>query len=243
MKTKFIIIILLVVAIAVVIIFGTKQPSKSQSQPSDDSNFQPPKSPVKSPIPVKSPTPVKSPAIAPTKPVDSPFPLKNGSKGDKAKQLQVMLNHNNSYYKLGGQQLSTDGNIGAKTISALKAQFGITEVIESQYHEWYSLFNAGVAIGRNYIGDKWPYERKFFNAAPSYLRIGDHGDKVENLNKALFTNGAYNPLGAYNFGKYPSREFTADTVQQLKRKGYGSSVTQSQYLTILRSVGLYDNQI
>lgn len=164
--------------------------------------------------------PIVPPNITPVKPVvipdgQSEFPLKKGSKGNRVKQLQEIINFNDSAFgQTGGVYLTADGNFGPKTESRVKAVFGSPVVTEAQ-------FKTAVERRKNAI----PYGSRMDDNFP--LRLGSYGPKTEALNITL---------GTYKKGEPYAKNFTAKTAAAVKAKLGSQSVDSAKYYTIVKPV-------
>lgn len=76
-----------------------------------------------------------TPSVIPGVPVDvkDAFPLKMGSRGDRVRRLQQILNLTNKHHKTGVPFLVEDGIFGAKTDKAVRMWFSNGQISQSTY--------------------------------------------------------------------------------------------------------------
>lgn len=143
------------------------------------------------------------------------FPLKLGSKGDKVKTIQEIINFNDSAFGLtNGVYLTKDGNFGPKTQTRCIAIFGSPVITEIQFSTALTRYKKGI-----------PFQSRMDDNFP--LRIGSYGDKTEDINVAL---------GIYKKGTPYAKNFTAKTQAAIKAKTGFVSVNYPTYERITKKI-------
>lgn len=141
------------------------------------------------------------------------FPLKRGSRGQEVKNLQEIINFNDSSFnQTNGVYLVVDGVFGAKTEERVLKIWLTNTVSKPNYDRAIRLRNQAIPV-QSLEHETFP------------LRLGSNGPKVEALNVAL---------GVYVKGHAYSKNFTAKTLAAVKARMNVSQLNLAQYNQIVR---------
>lgn len=199
--------IILAVLVALILVVFIAWPKGNNQSIASDSPVDPDDDDTYTPDPVKP----KDVIIPDGK---SDFPLKQGSKGSLVKQIQEIINFNDSAFGLtNGVYLTTDGNFGPKTAERAIKVFGSPVVTEAMFKTAVQRRNSLIPYGSR-MDDNFP------------LRLGSYGPKTEAINVAL---------GTYKKGDPYGKNFTAKTAAAIKAKTGYQSIDSTNYNNLLNT--------